>query len=285
MSPTPTTTSSSRVSPRPPRFSKDTLQFIRKAARAKRPDWLERHRSEYEKALLEPLQNLARHLKATLGPHANGYNFPQKGLARLKRSADRAREYGAPFKDWVSYSAARPRKSRFDHNPNLFFLINPDDPDGETVLVAGGLYMPSSRQMRSLREAIAKDASAFDRLFADKAFAACFPGGFSDERKSSRPPRGFDPNHPRIEWLKLQAFFVWKPYTQREFTSPVFPETVARDGAQILRLNQLLEQALENRLPAAPATASARTRARPASLGSRLEELDGLQAPRRKMDF
>lgn len=73
----------------------------------------------------------------------------------LKCSADRAREYGSHLKDWISYSAARPRKSRFDHNPNLFFMIYPDHPDGESVLVAGGLYMPSSRQMRQLRETIA----------------------------------------------------------------------------------------------------------------------------------
>jgi uncharacterized protein (TIGR02453 family) len=266
----------------PPKFTKDTLPFIRKAARQKHPEWLDRNRAEYEKTLQLPLQNLARHLKAELGPLANGYNFPQKGLARLKRSADRAREYGTLYKDWVSYSAARPRKSRFDHNPNLFFMINPDDEDGDSVLVAGGLYMPSSRQMRQLRETIARDATAFERLFADKAFAACFPGGFSDERKSSRPPRGFDPNHPKLEWLKLQGFFVWRPYKQREFISKDFNRLVARDFAQILRLNQLLEQALENRLPAAPVPM---TRTRPSSLGSRLAELDGLEAPRRKMDF
>lgn len=264
------------------RFSKDTLQFIRKAARQKRPDWLDRHRDEYETALLLPLRNLARTLKAELGPMANGYNFPQKGIGRLKRSADRAREYGSQFKDWVSYSAARPRKSRFDHNPNLFFMINPDDEDGESVLVAGGLYMPSSRQLRTLREAIARDATAFERLFADKAFAARFPDGFSDERKSSRPPRGFDPNHTNLEWLKLQGFFVWRPYKQREFVSKDFAKLVARDGAQILRLNTLLEQALENRLPTAPV---ALTRTRPTSLGSRLDELEGFEAPRRKMDF
>jgi uncharacterized protein (TIGR02453 family) len=264
------------------RFNRETFAFLRKAAKQKRADWLDRHREEYEHALLLPLQGLARHLKSALGPTATGYNFPQKGLARIRRSEERAREYGALYKDWVTYSAAKPRKSRFDHNPNLFFMINPDDEDGDSVLVAGGLYMPSSRQLRQLRDTVARDASAFERLFADRAFAKCFKGGFSDERKSSRVPRGFDANHPKIEWIKLQAFFVWRPYKAREFLSKDFFKLVERDFAQILRLNRLLEQALENRLPATPVPL---TRKKPASLGSRLEELSDFEAPARKMDF
>lgn len=127
------------------------------------------------------------------------------------------------------------------------------------------------------------DASAFDKLFADRAFARHFPGGFSDERKSSRPPRGFDPHHPKIEWLKLQAFFVWRPYKLKEFAAKDFASIVAKDFEQVLRLNHLLDQALENRLPTvAPA---GMTRAKPSTLGSRLDELDGRELPALQMDF
>ncbi|MGZ3698154.1 MAG: DUF2461 family protein, partial [Bdellovibrionota bacterium] len=231
----------------PPKFTRQTLPFILKVSRQRHPTWLERNREEYEKALLLPLQNLARHLKSELAPVATGYHFPQKGIGRLKRPANRVGEYGGGlYKDWVSYSAARPRVSRFDHNPNLFLLLSPTDPK-DPVLVAGGLYMPSSRQLRSIREAIARDASAFERLFASKEFARCFPGGFSDEKSATRPPRGFDPDHPKMKWLKLQAFFVWKPYSKKEFTSAKFPELLARDCRQIVRLNELLDKAISGR--------------------------------------
>lgn len=261
-----------------PAFSGQTLQFLKKASRQKRPDWLERNRDEYEKVLLAPLQNLARHVQAELGSTAPGYHFPQKGIGRLKRPANRVREHGGSlFKDWMTYTAARPRTSRFDHNPNLFFLINPSDVK-EGVLVAGGLYMPSSRQLKSIREAIAEDASAFDRLFASKDFARCFKGGFSDEKKAKRPPRGFDPNHPRMDWLKLQAYFVWRPYTRREFTSPKFAKLLARDWRQILRLNDLLESALQGR--------PQKTVTKPAQTAPKLSDrLNDLGEVRRPMDF
>lgn len=265
-----------------PRFSPKTLQFLQKAGRQKRPDWLERNRAEYEKVLLEPLQHLAGHLKAEIGKLAPSYHFPQKGIGRLKRPANRVAERGGSlYKNWMSYSAARPRESRFTHNPNLFFLINMDDPV-DNVLVAGGLYMPSSPQTRALREAIAKDATPFDELFADKAFARCFAGGFSDERISTRLTRGFAPDHPRMDWLRLQAFFVWRPYSKREFASAEFAELVARDWKQVLRLNDLLEKAIRGHWPPSAPLAVKKKKLESSRLLDRLEDLERFE---RKMDF
>ncbi|MBI3554908.1 MAG: DUF2461 family protein [Deltaproteobacteria bacterium] len=264
-------------------FSKQTIDFLAKAGRQKSPLWLDKNRPEFEKVVLAPLKNLAGHLKTELQPLARDYRFPQKGIGRLKRPAPWAAEHGGHlYRNWMTYSASVPRTSRFEHNPNLFFMIDTTDPK-DTVLVAGGLYMPSSKQLRALREAIAVNATAFEQLFATKEFSRCFPGGFSDERISSRPPRGFDPNHPRMPWLKLQAFFVWKPYTRREFTSRDFPRLVARDFKQILRLNALLDQVIRGY---SPKTLPVKTKAQQkAATSELLERLADVEAPRRPMDF
>jgi hypothetical protein len=198
----------------------------------------------------------------------------------VKRSANRIADGDGPFKGWITYSAARPRKSRFEHNPNLYFMIDTEDHD-DPVLVAGGLYVPSSRQLRALRETVARDATAFERLFEDKDFARSFKGGFSRDRTATRPPRGFDPAHPKMDWLKLQAFFVWKPYTMKQFVSPSFPRIVARDWKQILRMNRLLEKAIEGRLPVT--VPKPRKSAAPAR--DLLDRLEGIALPRRPMDF
>ncbi len=262
-----------------PAFSKQTIDFLIKAGRQKSPTWLERNRPEFEQVVLEPLKNLAQVLKTELSPLARDYRFPQKGIGRLKRPAHRIAEHGgSAYKNWMTYSASTPRTSRFEHNPNLFFMIDTTDPK-DTVLVAGGLYMPSSKQTRALREAIATNATAFDRLFASKEFARCFPGGFSDERISSRPTRGFDPAHPRMSWLRLQAFFVWRPYTRREFASRDFPKLVARDFKQILRLNALLDQVVRGY---SPKSAVLKPKEQSSELLARLSDIE---APRRPMDF
>jgi uncharacterized protein (DUF2461 family) len=177
----------------------------------------------------------------------------------------------------MTYSASRPRTSRFEHNPNLFFLINSED-EKDPVLVAGGLYMPSSKQTRAIREAIANDTTAFDLLFKTKEFSRRFPGGFSIEKSSTRPPRGFDVNHPKMNWLKLQAFFVWRSYTKKEFSSKAFASIVAEDWKQILRLNRILEQILQGQ----PRIQSPAIPPRSRSVLDKLEEIGSFH---QKMDF
>ncbi|MEK7691653.1 MAG: DUF2461 family protein, partial [Bdellovibrionota bacterium] len=206
---------------------------------------------------------------------APAYHFPQKGIGRLRRSIARAAEYGSPYKGWLSYSVSKPRSSRFEHNPNLYFHIDPSDEDGDQVLVAGGLYMPSSKQLRMIREAIARDASAYDRLFANPSFKKRFPGGFSSDRISTRAPRGFDPAHPRGPWLKLQAFFVWRSYTSKEYSAAGFAKLVANDWAQIVKLNDLLEAAIRG-VP---------VRDEPHPEASTRHRISQFEGPRHPMDF
>jgi uncharacterized protein (TIGR02453 family) len=264
-----------------PRFSPRTILFLKKAGRQKRLDWLDKNEAEYNEVLRHPLQAFARDLHAEISPLAPDYHFPLKGIGRLRRPAGRVNDWGGGiYKSWMGYSVSRPKESRFEGNPNLFFMINSEDEDGDTVLVAGGLYMPSSRQVRAIREAIAKDASAFEELFKTKDFAKSFPGGFSDERISSRPPRGFDPAHPKMDWLKLQAFFVWKPYKKKEFASADFSSIVAKDWKQVLRLNRLLEQAIQGRLPTAT-----KTQGKKKSSPKLLDHLESMERVEREMDF
>ena len=262
----------------PPRFSKQTLDFLEKASRQKKPTWLDQNRDEYEKVLLAPLQYLAQTLALEVSPLAPDYHFPKKGLGRIKRPANRVSETGGGlFKSWMTYSASSPRTSRFEHNPNLFFFINPED-QKDPILVAGGLYMPSSQQTRIIRETLAHDTSEFDRLFKTKEFSKRFPDGFSQEKISTRTPRGFDVNHPKMNWLKLQAFFVWHAYTKKEFASKDFASLVADDWKQILQLNRLLEKALQGRL-------HIQKRLKTETDSPVLNKLDEIQSTHRKMDF
>ncbi len=260
--------------PKSPRFSSRTFGFLKEAGRQKHPTWLDRNRARYETALLHPLQALASQLKRELGAAAPGYNFPQKGLGRMRRSANWLEKGDGIYKNWVTYQAARPRSSRFESNPNLYFMIDMNDPV-DTVLVAGGLYAPSSRQLRGIREAIATNAEPFEQLFADREFRRHFKGGFSHDRAATRPPRGYDPSHPKMDWLKLQAFFVWKPYTRKQLTSPGFAKILAADWRQIARLNELLDQAIARRLTAVS----------PGLKTKLADRLEGIQAPQRVMDF
>ena len=144
----------------------------------------------------------------------------------------------------MQQSLSKPSESRFERNPHLFFGILPNIPPYRGVVVAGGLFMPSGPQLKKVRNAIAQDAQPFHALFADPAFKARFKVDFSREEVASRAPRGFDPDHPDMEWLKLKRFLVVKKLSTAEFTSADLVPAVAEDFKQLIRLNRLLEDVL-----------------------------------------
>ncbi len=229
------------------KFSKKTLDFLVKAGKQKNPKWLEKNMQEYEAVLRGPFIDLAEQVKAALQPIARDYHFPSKGLARIKRPDFKVAGGQTQYKDWISMIATRPSKSRFESNPHLFFGLFPNE--DHKVLIAGGLWQPTSQQTRLIREAINKDAEPFHELFSDRQFNSCFKAGFYMEDVSTRTPRGFSESHKDIALIKLKKFVVYKVISMKDFSSAKFGDAVVKDLRQALRLNELLDQALKMQWP------------------------------------
>ena len=69
--------------------------------------------------------------------------------------------------------------------------------------------------------------------------------GLFMEDQSSRVPCRYTEDHPDAEWLKLKKFVIMKKLSMKEFTSPKLSDSVIKDYKQALRLNALLEKALQ----------------------------------------
>ncbi len=226
------------------KFSKQTLPFLTEAGLQTDPNWLEENQADYEAFVRQPFIDLAGRLKTSLQPSAPDYHFPTKGIGRIKKAANKVASGGPCYKDWLSISISQPPASRFERNPHLFFGILPNIAPYMGVVVAGGLFMPSGPQLKKVRAAIATNAQAFHTLFADPAFNARFKVNFSRDNVTTRAPRGFEPDHPDMHWLKLKNFLIIKNLTHAEFTSTDLVSSVVKDFKQLLRLNRLIEDAL-----------------------------------------
>jgi uncharacterized protein (TIGR02453 family) len=227
------------------RFSNHTIPFLIEAGQQTDPAWLDDKQSTFDQVVRLPFLEIAETLKTELQSTVPDYHFPTKGIGRIKKSSNKVVSGGVCFKDWLSISASRPSDSRFERNPHLFFGILPNIPPYMGVVVAGGLFMPSGPQLKKVRNAIAGNAEPFHQLFNDPDFKARFKNRFSNENVGSRAPRGFDPDHPDMEWLKLKAFLVVKKISTTEFVSAGLALSVAEDFKQLVRLNRLLEDVLE----------------------------------------
>jgi uncharacterized protein (TIGR02453 family) len=241
-------------------YSKKSLEFLERAARQKRPDWLERNLAEYEDVLVAPTRELVARVERELRSEAPLYRFPRRSIARIRRSRDRAESYGAWFKDWIWVGVTRDSGSLFDDLPNLFFQFAPGR---EEIFSGGGLFVPSSRQIKQIRTWIDADASALEELLDDPRFRQLYRKGLGDERTLVTRPRGFAVDHPRMQWLRMTGWYVWRPIPQKMALSRDFAEQLAEDWRQVLRLNRVLDRYL---------TSWPRQRA--------LDALDTIDAPR-----
>lgn len=227
------------------KFSRETLPFLQTAGKQKDRDWLAEHEDAYRSALRGPFECLVDHLRDTLEKDAPDYRFPSRNIGRIQKMANRVETDGVVNKDWVSVSAARPPASRFERYPHLFFGILPNEAGWNGIFVTGGLFMPTSDQLRKVRIGISKNAGPLHDLFSSTAFRNHFPDGFSHRNTGVRTPKGFSDDDPELEWLKLKNFMVERQVPVAEFVSADFFDHVAADFRQILKLNRLLEAFLD----------------------------------------
>ncbi len=224
------------------KFSKKTLDFLATAGKQTSQDWLDQHEVEHESLVIEPLRELSTYASTLIlkTPEARGYKFPKRGFGRLRRPAHKIGPNDPAYREWVHLQPSRPSASRFDENPGLYFFISP-----QRIFGGGGLYMPSSRQIKKLRLWIDDDPSEMASLFKSKTFKEHFPKGFETGKCVKTYPRGFSPDHPRIAWLKLQAYYITREYSKKEFYSSEFKDLLTEDWRQAVRFNEVLYKALQ----------------------------------------
>ena len=130
---------------------------------------------------------------------------PKKALFRINRDvrfANDKRPYKTRFSAGITpFDLRRPSAGG---GPTYYFHI---DPNG-TMLIGAGEYLPPAPRLKAIRDEIVNDATGFGKLMKNKQLRATF-GELQTEDKLQRPPKGYDPGHPHIEYLKLKSFFVW----------------------------------------------------------------------------
>ncbi len=224
-----------------PRFSSKTLDFLALAGKQKNAQWLEKNQKQYEEVILNPMKALALNVTSVLEMEFPAYKFKKRNIGNLKRPASRALEKG-PLKDFMTLNGDRDSGSRFEDLPSLYFMISPN-PD--EIFSAGGLYMANASQVKRVRQWIDAKPEALEALFKDKTFGKLF-GELGDEHKLKTKPRDYPLDHKHIDWLKLTAYYVWRPIPKKELYSSELANLLIRDWRQAMRLNNLLDQWLKS---------------------------------------
>jgi len=118
---------------------------------------------------------------------------PSKCIFRIYRDTRFSKDK-TPYKDHI---AAQMRRSDLPkQGAGYYFGISP-----EGIEVAAGLWMPEPDVLRAVRNQIAARFQAFRATFPDPALMAD-----AYAQSTVRPPKGFDPGHPAIDFLKRKHY-------------------------------------------------------------------------------
>ena len=112
--------------------------------------------------------------------------------------------------------------------------------------IAGGFYSPEAEDLKKVRKEIAFFHDDLEAILAEKNFKKEF-GSFDINETNSlkNPPRGYEKDHPAIEFLKLKSFTVSQKYDISEVTQKDFVTKMSEKLIALKPLNEFINRALE----------------------------------------
>ena len=132
----------------------------------------------------------------------------------------------------------RHAQARDVHAPGFYMHFAPDG-----ILFGGGSWMPEPDALAKIRGAIAAKPAAWKKVVGDRALRKHFDA--IEGEALSRPPRGFDPDHPLIEDIKKKSFFALRREGVKLAQSPRLVGTVADSFRAVSPLMKFLCGALD----------------------------------------
>jgi uncharacterized protein (TIGR02453 family) len=109
--------------------------------------------------------------------------------------------------------------------------------------VAGGKHIPDGPELLKLRTAIAENTDEFLKIVEKKSFLNAFGKIRGESLKSA--PKGFDPEHKTVEYLKLKEYMAFTEFLDEQFlTSAEFPKHLVKLAKEMYPLVAFLRKAL-----------------------------------------
>ncbi|GIQ58473.1 TIGR02453 family protein [Flavobacterium collinsii] len=112
--------------------------------------------------------------------------------------------------------------------------------------IAGGYYSPEAEDLKKVRKEIAFFYEDLEAILNDKNFKKEFGSLDVNENNSLKnPPRGYEKDHPAIEFLKLKSFTATQKYDINEVTQKDFVSKMSKKLIALKPLNEFINRALD----------------------------------------
>ncbi len=220
-------------------FTEETIEFFKELKVNNNKEWFTENKNQYEKYVKKPAKSFVADM---------GVLFADKGLpfaANIKKAIFRINRdirfskdkspykthLGIFFPYTISESDKKPVNSL-----GLYFHFEPD-----MYFIAGGLHSPEPDRLKALRLRLDHDYKSFGNIVNDRGFLEIFPEGLQGEQLKTAP-KGFDTEHPGIEYLRYKQFFATHPVKKEDTFSPVLNEEIIKCGVTLMPMLDYLNE-------------------------------------------
>ena len=197
-------------------FTLALFEFLAELSMNNNREWFQANKARYERDVRNPLldfvADFGERLRA-ISPHMVADPRASGGsMFRIYRDVRFSKDK-SPYKTNAG-AHFRHEVGREVHGPGFYLHLQPGSCFG-----GAGIWMPNSATLGKIRGAIVENPGRWERIVGDEAFESRFN---LEGDSLKRAPRGIDPDHPLIEYLKLKSFAAGTSFDEDDVISPGF---------------------------------------------------------------
>ena len=223
------------------KFTKKMFQYFDRASEeGNSKKWFEANKEDYTENVKEPFEALLSHIDRKFAKKLAYTNLGKRKITRPLRTHlgnGVLAGNGKIVKNFTFITICEPNTSRFEWNPAFHFQFgaNPND-----NFIGVGIYMPSARQIREIREGFVNDYQKINRILTNKKRLEVW--GSYDGEQYKRFPRGYDESSKAAKYLWYKQFHLTRHYKRSEIVRKDFFELVTNDIKLALPYHEWLRE-------------------------------------------
>ena len=220
-------------------ITESTLQFLSNLKANNTKAWFDEHKKEYQKAqgdVLDTVVKLLARLSTFDEDIASSYLEPKACVMRINRDIRFSKDK-TPYKtNFFAFINKGGRKSPY---AGYYLHVEPG-----ASFVGGGIYMPQPSILDSVRREIAGSFKEWQSIVHDKELLHFFPESVKPSGKLVRPPKGYDPDSPAIDYIKFKGYYTQRFIDNNEVTNPGFAASLAETFRSVKPLIDFINRVL-----------------------------------------
>lgn len=221
-------------------LTKDSVQFLEDLRTNNNRDWFIDNKKRYE-VFKKDYQKLVGDFLDVMKPLDPSLEMLEVKNCTFRINRDiRFSKDKSPYKDhlgvWMSSGVKGNNRSGY------YIHIGQSE-----SFIAGGFYCPEAEDLKKVRKEIAYFHEDLEEILNNKNFKAAF--GDFDRNESNvlkNPPRGYEKEHPAIEFLKLKSFETSQKFNIAEVTKEDFVTKMSKRLILLKPLNDFINRALSS---------------------------------------